>query len=567
MPSLSKRFFIICGRMTAFPRPEPMVRMICDSCLCAVRLASCVPAGAGPRWQWRSSESARLPLKQWYFLQPVPLEGKFAPVPSCLISGSWAVFASLATACLAAVARLKHLTLPLARMQDVQTARQLLELGADPNAGHETALTALPDNIRKGHVSPALRQLLALLLQHGADCLHLGSARQSSCLLKHLSGGLASALLAHLERQRQAGTLPLGSKDAATVLAMGAMRAGHAQLLAHALARLEQLFAAPPAFWWEGEDEADRLSQLLALSLDLAGPRVMPALRALLASQLAFDVTCCWGCSPLARAAQGGAREASVPLLLQAGAEVTLADLLVPVQRPCPAGVAELLSHAAPPVDAATPAMAVWHTTSYSCPIHRLLQQMVRLPAACCLPCSLASPHPQVGRRCSMQPTWLLRSVAPPPPAQDHRSWWWSARRTWEGLRVLELLLEAGHRPTVYRNTAPPPFLNRGSAVLPLFDPFDLYSEHLDKRLVLLARGGAWTPTSHDLWPPAFKAATRTLLLAGSAAGAQPVAEPAGGSKRRRRGRGVDPAGRTRGSWLALLPQCSCACWSLRQCP
>ena len=35
-------------------------------------------------------------------------------------------------------------------------------------------------------------------------------------------------------------------------------------------------------------------------------------------------------------------------------------------------------------------------------------------------------------------------------------------------------------------------------------------------RLVFVARSGGWSPATHYHWPDAFKAATNTLLLAGS---------------------------------------------------
>ena len=49
-------------------------------------------------------------------------------------------------------------------------------------------------------------------------------------------------------------------------------------------------------------------------------------------------------------------------------------------------------------------------------------------------------------------------------------------------MRILEQLLAAGYRPTVWRNVAPPPFLYRGSEVLEVFDPFDFHSPALSPR-------------------------------------------------------------------------------------
>jgi hypothetical protein len=51
-----------------------------------------------------------------------------------------------------------------------------------------------------------------------------------------------------------------------------------------------------------------------------------------------------------------------------------------------------------------------------------------------------------------------------------------------EARRIVKQLLAAGYRPTVYHNVAPPPFLNRGSEVLEVFDPFNFYSPALSPR-------------------------------------------------------------------------------------
>jgi hypothetical protein len=40
-------------------------------------------------------------------------------------------------------------------------------------------------------------------------------------------------------------------------------------------------------------------------------------------------------------------------------------------------------------------------------------------------------------------------------------------------LRLVEALLAGGYRPTVWRKVAPPEFLQHGSEVLEVFDPFD----------------------------------------------------------------------------------------------
>jgi hypothetical protein len=58
----------------------------------------------------------------------------------------------------------------------------------------------------------------------------------------------------------------------------------------------------------------------------------------------------------------------------------------------------------------------------------------------------------------------------------------WRRRYRWDTLRCLELLLDAGYRPTVYHNVVPPAFLQRGSAPLPVLDPFDFHPPATDAR-------------------------------------------------------------------------------------
>ena len=54
---------------------------------------------------------------------------------------------------------------------------------------------------------------------------------------------------------------------------------------------------------------------------------------------------------------------------------------------------------------------------------------------------------------------------------------------------------------------------------------------------MFVAKGGSWTPATHHHWPDAFKAAARTVLLAGSIRGPRPTG-------RTRSGRGFEePAG------------------------
>jgi hypothetical protein len=72
-------------------------------------------------------------------------------------------------------------------------------------------------------------------------------------------------------------------------------------------------------------------------------------------------------------------------------------------------------------------------------------------------------------------------------------------------------------------------------------------------RLRLAAQGGSWTTEVHRIWPEAFKAAVRTLLLANHKRGA-PLGggRPASRAQRAARRRGdVVPAGAS----LATLPR------------
>ena len=48
-----------------------------------------------------------------------------------------------------------------------------------------------------------------------------------------------------------------------------------------------------------------------------------------------------------------------------------------------------------------------------------------------------------------------------------------------ETVQILEALLAAGYRPTVWRNVQPPPFIACDSEVLEVFDPFDWHNPPL----------------------------------------------------------------------------------------
>ncbi|KAL4431391.1 hypothetical protein ABPG75_006647 [Micractinium tetrahymenae] len=404
----------------------------------------------------------------------------------------------------------------LGGLKDAPAARQLLDLGADPTAGLY-GLTGLGD-VRKGHVAPGVRQMLNLLLQRGANCLRPFPTSSSSCLALYGWSGLQAPLLAHLERQHAAGSLQLGSKAEVCELLTGAVRAGHRLLASHALGCLEQRLGAAHTGPQAAVAPADArlLGQLLFDALIPPSSKAVPTLQLLLGSPLPFVASALAHvqCQLLGSTAAHSRAvcESILPLLQQAGAPLTTADLLLTVHAGSSRALAALLAYGAPAVDMHQPDVLIrTYCHAYSCPIHELLRQSAR------------------------------RYAAP---------------RPWEAARMLELLLQAGYRPTTYRNVVPPPFLGRGSAVLATLDPFDFHPASLDQRLVFLARGGTWSRAEHHRWPDAFKAATRTLLLAGSAAGEQPVAEAAAGSskRRRRRGRAAGDGPSPRGGMLAALP-------------
>ena len=68
-------------------------------------------------------------------------------------------------------------------------------------------------------------------------------------------------------------------------------------------------------------------------------------------------------------------------------------------------------------------------------------------------------------------------------------------------------------------------------------------------RLLFVARGGTWSPTTHHNWPDAFKAAARVLLLAGSRIGG------AGSAACSAAGSAAGSAGGGSGCRLAVLPE------------
>jgi hypothetical protein len=108
---------------------------------------------------------------------------------------------------------------------DERSVRVLLELGADPNAGARSGLDDMCNYC--GCYSPK-PQIIAALLQHGIDCL---LPAENSLLVRHTAEQsmhtTAALMLAHLELQRAAGKLELGSAPRAAQLLLAATRMGH----------------------------------------------------------------------------------------------------------------------------------------------------------------------------------------------------------------------------------------------------------------------------------------------------------------------------------------------------
>jgi hypothetical protein len=186
---------------------------------------------------------------------------------------------------------------------------------------------------------------------------------------------VAIVSLAHLERQRAAGQLELGSAARAAQLLLAATVFNHPQLLQHGISSLEALLAA-------GEDDATEDEAVLLISiLDAAilGKSSAPAtLQALLTSGLPFNL----GEQQMRWAALANdSPAAKVQLLRQAGVEVTAADLLYLIDGFSAMGVAALLSVSRPAMDTSQPSFHINGHTSYSCPIHRALRAAVRWPS------------------------------------------------------------------------------------------------------------------------------------------------------------------------------------------
>ena len=275
----------------------------------------------------------------------------------------------------------------------------LLELGADPRLGSKPALHSLVESAGYAGFESGIR-IAEALLQHGAVCLLPFNRSSYGTLLdacfEMADGDLGSAhhkvalaCLAHLERQRAAGQLELGSTERAAQLLLAATLSNHAQLLRYGISSLEALLAA-------GEDgvtgeEAVLLIHILDAAIAGNDSSAPATLQALLTSALPFEVD---GfhvhCAALARSSPA----AKVQLLRQTGVEVTAADLLHIIDNLSATGVAALLSAFMPAMDTSQPSFCVNGHTSYSCPIHRALRAAVRWPPCPSSMTRLAAPSP-----------------------------------------------------------------------------------------------------------------------------------------------------------------------------
>ena len=271
-------------------------------------------------------------------------------------------------------------------MADERAVRTLLDLGADPCLNGRSVLHILFEGWED---AASCAQIAELLLQRGADCL-LPFHLNDSLLVYHLweAGGanrapneVALACLAHLERQRAAGELELGSADRAAQLLEAAALGNQRQLLAHGISSLEAHLAAAGGAAAAGQ--AHPLDSILHAAIYADSSCSPGSLQALLASKLPFQLgrSSPDRCSLLGDAAMvEHSPAAKVQLLHQAGVQVTAADLLHTIDSLRQPGLAGLLSVGRPAVDTSQPVQIANWQLGYSCPIHRALHALVRWP-------------------------------------------------------------------------------------------------------------------------------------------------------------------------------------------
>ena len=310
---------------------------------------------------------------------------------------------------------------------DVRCVRQLLQLGADPAAGAAfgSALCAL-SRLAPGYCL----HLMPAFLQRGLDPLTPRRAGGPESVLATCPGA-APPLLAHLEQQRAAGSLQLGSVQRAAQLLIGVARFEEAEchlpLARHGIAALERLLglAGNAGAAGGGAAAAANAGVLQALLKDVVAAGQPAVLEPLLASRLPLNLAA----EPerpslLVTAAIGSQPAACVRLLRQAGAPAPVAaDLYCAIDcylaHNRAHGVFALLACGAPAVDVSAPAAQYRSRSSWSCPILRTLHALLEVRGgmrACrlglvglgaCTELRCALPHPPP-RTAAGPPSWAV---------------------------------------------------------------------------------------------------------------------------------------------------------------
>ena len=277
---------------------------------------------------------------------------------------------------------------------------------------------------------------MAHLLQLGADPLgpsvsHFRSTMCHAALL--CTQAVADAFLAYFEGQRAAGGLCGMSAQRAMLLLEVVAMLGHASLAAHAAAELERACEGPAG--QGGMLDEDALQRLIVGAARSTHDTAADMLRELLRSRLPFELA---PPSPtyvplLAVAVEGGPVEEKSRVLHAAGAPLTAQALLHAIEVG-PRSVRALLVLGSPPADTSRVTGVAGGHLSYSCPVHRVLHSLVRLPVLQPGPHAPVLPLP----RCPLpaQHAMLQASAAGTsrPPGQTHR---------WDPLPVPRRLLGA----------------------------------------------------------------------------------------------------------------------------
>ncbi|KAL4436553.1 hypothetical protein ABPG75_003692 [Micractinium tetrahymenae] len=431
-----------------------------------------------------------------------------------------------------------------ARLGNAKTVRALLQTGADPSTGEPPTLPAMARH--HPAVPPAIvSNIVAQLIAARVDVLAVPGVpwllAQAGCTVA------AHLLLAHIFAKSAAGQLaaPAGA-------AVGDEHRSALRQLMQAAAALDDVaafsrFAAAalqqmPALASSEETEDDtgeganadeqRHSQLdlflpplqaalragstrvlwlavqaaaaAAPAAEAAAPRQVPAEAAELAAQWPLLCTCMALCMPLLL--EDAVREGHAPqlrLLLSGGCTPHLSLLGLAVQRRQPEALRVLLSagRSAVPRGAYTtqgarymvPMLPTDSSTDwrYTCPLLAALQERVH-----------------ESRQYGIY--WQREDPGRGPTAKDRQL-----------LPLVESLVEAGYRPAVYERVTVYRYGTQSDKCQPCFrERFDPAAddEGLDlawrnRWLWLAMQRPAWSPAEHARYAPAFRDATRCLLL------------------------------------------------------